>query len=77
MMSQGEKLVLWFEELAKGDIPLVGGKNANLGEMTKAGIPVPPGFAISAYAYDRFIEETSIAEKIYRIIQETVTDRHD
>ncbi|MDH5688663.1 MAG: phosphoenolpyruvate synthase, partial [Candidatus Bathyarchaeota archaeon] len=77
MMSQGEKLVLWFEELAKGDIPLVGGKNANLGEMTKAGIPVPPGFAISAYAYDRFIEETNIAEKIYRIIQETVTDKND
>ena len=76
-MSQGEKLVLWFEELAKGDIPLVGGKNANLGEMTKAGIPVPPGFAISAYAYDRFIEETNIAEKIYRIIQETVTDKND
>jgi pyruvate,water dikinase len=76
-MSQEEKLVLWFEELAKGDIPLVGGKNANLGEMTKAGIPVPPGFAISAHSYERFIEETNIAEKIYKIIEETVTDRND
>jgi len=76
-MSQEKKLVLWFEELAKGDIPLVGGKNANLGEMTKAGIPVPPGFAISAHSYERFIEETNIAEKIYRIIEETVTDRND
>jgi pyruvate,water dikinase len=76
-MSQEKKLVLWFEELAKGDIPLVGGKNANLGEMTKAGIPVPPGFAISAHSYERFIEETNIAEKIYKIIEETVTDRND
>jgi len=76
-MSQGKKLVLWFEELGKGDIPLVGGKNANLGEMTKAGIPVPPGFAITAQAYERFIEETNIAQKIYGIIQETVTDKND
>jgi pyruvate,water dikinase len=67
-------LVLWFNELSKEDIPYVGGKNANLGEMTQAGIPVPPGFAITAYAYKRFITETGIAEKIYNTIKETVTD---
>ena len=72
-----EKLILWFEELGKDDIPLVGGKNANLGEMLKAGIPVPPGFAITAHAYKRFIEETGIAEQIYKIIEETVTDPND
>jgi len=72
-----EKLVLWFEELGKEDVPLVGGKNANLGEMLKAGIPVPPGFAITAYAYKRFIEETGIAQQIYKIIEETVTDPTD
>ncbi|RLI17038.1 phosphoenolpyruvate synthase, partial [Candidatus Bathyarchaeota archaeon] len=72
-----EKLVLWFEELGKEDVPLVGGKNANLGEMLKAGIPVPPGFAITAYAYKRFIEETGIAQQIYKIIEETVTDPAD
>jgi len=72
-----EKLILWFEELGKEDIPLVGGKNANLGEMLKAGIPVPPGFAITAHAYKRFIEETGIAEQIYKIIEETVTDPND
>jgi len=72
-----KKLILWFEELNKEDIPLVGGKNANLGEMLKAGIPVPPGFAITAYAYKRFIEETGIAEQIYKIIDETVTDKND
>jgi pyruvate,water dikinase len=70
-------LVIWFEELRKTDIPSVGGKNANLGEMTSAGIPVPPGFAITAYAYKKFIEETKIAAKIYEIINETVTDPND
>ncbi len=70
----GEPLILWFDELSKDDIPIVGGKNANLGEMTKAGIPVPPGFAVTAITYKKFIEETGIAEKIYKIIEETVTD---
>lgn len=76
-MSEKEKLVIWFEELGKEDVPLVGGKNANLGEMLRAGIPVPPGFAITAYSYKRFIEETGIAESIYKIIEETVTDVSD
>jgi pyruvate,water dikinase len=70
-------LVVWFGDLRKTDIPIVGGKNANLGEMISAGLPVPPGFAVTAYAYERFIEETRIAEKIYKIINETVTDTND
>ncbi len=70
-------LVLWFEDLRKTDIPSVGGKNANLGEMTSAGIPVPPGFAITAYSYKEFIEKTGISNKIYEIIKETVTDQND
>jgi len=77
LSSKKERLILWFEELGKEDIPLVGGKNANLGEMTKAGIPVPPGFAITAYAYQKFLKETGIAEKIYQTIKETVTDPND
>jgi pyruvate,water dikinase len=72
-----QDLVLWFEKLRKTDIPSVGGKNANLGEMTSAGIPVPPGFAITAYSYKKFIEETGIAQKIYEIIDETVKDKND
>ena len=78
-MSQekNQKLVLWFEELGKEDVPLVGGKCANLGEMINAGIPVPPGFAVSAYAYKRFIEETGIAQRIYDILDETITDPKD
>jgi len=70
-------LVMWFEELKKDDVPIVGGKCANLGEMLRAGIPVPPGFAVTAYAYTRFIEETKIAEKIYDILDETIKDPKD
>jgi len=70
-------LVMWFGDLRKTDIPLVGGKNANLGEMISAGLPVPPGFAVTAYAYEKFIEVTRIAEKIYEIINKTVTDKND
>jgi len=73
-VSPEEKLILWFEDLTKEDVPLVGGKNANLGEMLRAEIPVPPGFAITAYTYKKFITETGIAEQIYKIIEETVTD---
>jgi len=73
--SKETKIILWFEELNKEDVPLVGGKNANLGEMIKAGIPVPPGFAVSAYAYKRFIEETGIKDKIYSVINEVIIDK--
>lgn len=74
VQAKNEKLILWFEEIRKTDIPLVGGKNASLGEMTNAEIPVPPGFAITAQAYERFITETSIAEEIYKTITDTVKD---
>jgi pyruvate,water dikinase len=69
-----EKLIVWFEDIGKEDIPLVGGKVANLGEMLQAGIPIPTGFAVTAQAYEKFITETGIAEKIYKTIKETVTD---
>ncbi len=68
-------IILWFEELRKEDVPLVGGKNANLGEMINAGIPVPPGFAVTAYAYKRFIEETGIKDKIYEILREVIKEK--
>jgi pyruvate,water dikinase len=72
-----EDLVIWFEDLRKTDIPSVGGKNANLGEITYAGLPVPPGFAVTAYSYKKFIEDTGIAAKIYDIINETMTTPDD
>lgn len=72
-----EKLVLWFEKLTKSDIPTVGGKNANLGEMIQAKVSVPPGFAITAQAYEKFITETNIAQEIYQIIKKTIIDTDD
>jgi len=77
MNEMKRELIIWFENLRKTDIPSVGGKNANLGEMMNAGIPIPPGFALTAYSYKKFIEETDISEKIYTIIRETVTDPND
>ena len=76
-MSEKKDLVIWFENLRKEDVPIVGGKNASLGEMISAGMPVPPGFAITAFSYEKFIEQTRIAEKIYKIITDTVTDLTD
>jgi pyruvate,water dikinase len=69
--------VLWFETLRNTDVQIVGGKNASLGEMINAGMPVPPGFAVTAYAYEKFIKQTGIAKKIYQIISETVKDPND
>jgi pyruvate,water dikinase len=77
-LSETKKdLVLWFENLRNTDVPIVGGKNASLGEMINAGMPVPSGFAVTAYAYEKFIKQTGIAKKIYEIIKETVTDPND
>lgn len=70
-------LALWFKDVGKGDVALVGGKCASLGEMTNAGIPVPPGFAVTAYAYQKFITDTGISKKIYETIKETVKDLRD
>ncbi len=53
--------VLGFGELGRGDLPRVGGKGANLGEMTQAGMPVPPGFCIATPAFDAFLYQAEDA----------------
>jgi pyruvate, water dikinase len=60
--------VKWFSELNKDSGPYAGGKGANLGEMYNAKIPVPPGFVITAQAYDYFIEEAGIKDKIKELL---------
>jgi pyruvate,water dikinase len=63
--------VLWFKEIGREDIPLVGGKCANLGELVgRIGVPVPEGFAVSAYAYQVFLKKTKTA----RIIEALLSD---
>lgn len=61
----------FFKDIDKHDTPVVGGKGANLGEMTKIGMPVPNGFAVTIEAYDRFLAENEIAKKIYDLLDET------
>ncbi len=70
MTDREKRLTIWYEEMSGSDYPLVGKKNANLGEMIKAGIPVAPGFAITIYANDRFIEETGIKAAIEKRLPE-------
>lgn len=62
------KNVLWFSEVDKGDIGLVGGKGANLGEMTQADFPVPPGFIITAQAYYAYIKSNNLEKKIKNLV---------
>ena len=62
------KHVEFFEELRKEDVDVAGGKGANLGELTQAGIPVPPGFVVTSKTYDQFIKETGIFDEIMDIL---------
>ncbi len=64
MDNRTDKLIIWFDQISNDDVPLVGGKNASLGEMythlTSKGIRVPNGFVVTAHAYRAFIEETGL-----------------
>ena len=65
-----DKWIFWFEELGAGDNNRVGKKCANLGEMTRLGLRIPPGFAISIDGYERFMAETGAGEEIRQYAQE-------
>jgi len=68
-MRQEHKAIVWFNEVSKKDIPLVGGKGANLGEMTQANIPVPSGFIVTADTYFDFLEKAGITGKIRDLLK--------
>jgi len=68
-MGEDQKVIVWFNEVTKKDIPLVGGKGANLGEMTIAKIPVPPGFIVTANAYYDFLRRSGISDKIRELLE--------
>ena len=76
---RSEAFILWFNELQIQDIPLVGGKNASLGEMyqklKKKGVPIPNGFAITAHAYFHFIKAAKLEKNIHKILSKVNT--HD
>jgi len=62
------KLIASITDVCKGDVALVGGKGANLGELTRAGIPVPPGFVVTVHAYSRLLDGAELREKAARLL---------
>lgn len=63
-----ERYVFWLDELGQKDFAHVGKKCANLGEITKTGLPVPQGFAVSVEAYKDFLSETGAGLQIEKIV---------
>lgn len=70
-MKKGDKkeYIKWFSDLNKNSIEIAGGKGANLAEIYNLGIQVPPGFVVTAQAYDYFLEEAKLKEKIEELLQ--------
>jgi pyruvate,water dikinase len=72
-------LVAWFNDLSIDDVPLVGGKNASLGEMYRnlspKGVSIPNGFAVTAHAYTYLLEKSKAMDKIREILSDL--DTHD
>ncbi|MDQ6752162.1 MAG: PEP-utilizing enzyme [Actinomycetota bacterium] len=56
-----------FAEVGRGDVAWVGGKGANLGELTRAGLPVPPGFVLNTAAYEDFVDANGLAAGILEL----------
>ncbi|MBC8208543.1 MAG: phosphoenolpyruvate synthase, partial [Desulfobulbaceae bacterium] len=77
--SHDKELILWFDDIGIDDVPLVGGKNASLGEMyqhlTSKGVAVPHGFAITAYAYQYLMKAAGIEDAIIAALDGL--DTHD
>ncbi len=71
-MGSVKPFILWFDEISYKDVPLVGGKNASLGEMysrlTEKGIRIPYGFAVTAEAYKYFISENRLDREIKKLL---------
>ncbi|MEO3866075.1 phosphoenolpyruvate synthase [Rheinheimera fenheensis] len=67
-----QEFVIWYENLGMHDVNRVGGKNASLGEMisnlANAGVQVPGGFATTAFAFNQFLEQSGVNERIYQLL---------
>jgi len=63
-----EEFILWFDEISMKDVPRVGGKSASLGEMTRAGVPVPYGFTTTAEAYRFFIKHSNLESVLEKFL---------
>ena len=68
-MKTPPKVISWFEEIGRADIPVAGGKGANLGELTRAQVPVPRGFIVTADAYFRLLKEARLIDRMHRSLR--------
>ncbi|MCQ2362211.1 MAG: phosphoenolpyruvate synthase [Acidaminococcaceae bacterium] len=76
-MKKDKEFLLWFEQLERKDVDIVGGKSSSLGEMTaKVDVPVPYGFATTAYAYRYFFEKSGLKKELEAMLAE-LTDVED
>jgi pyruvate,water dikinase len=66
-----------FKQLNKNNADIAGGKGASLGEMTNAGIPVPPGFVVLSTTFDKFIEVSKLDKKIDVILKKVKADKNE
>jgi pyruvate,water dikinase len=62
--------ILNFDECDLSSLPYVGGKNASLGELIRAGVPVPPGFAVTTEAYRRFLNKNNLEKPISILLKD-------
>ncbi|MCF4009666.1 phosphoenolpyruvate synthase [Rheinheimera sp. UJ63] len=73
-----QEFVIWYQDLGMHDVDRVGGKNASLGEMisnlASAGVQVPGGFATTAYAFNQFLEQSGVNERIYQLLDSLDVD---
>ena len=72
-----EKWLFWLDEVGQEHNDLMGKKCANLGEMHKIGLPVPPGFALTVEAYGRFLTETGVMHELRQYLSEFSADPQD
>lgn len=82
MSITGEQpLVLWYSQLGMHDVDRVGGKNASLGEMitnlSSLGVSVPDGYATTSYAFNQFLDQSGLNQRIYDLLDKTNVDDVD
>jgi pyruvate,water dikinase len=70
------KAICWFGEIGLTDVALVGGKGANLGELTAAGLPVPPGFVVAADAYLEAVSASGARQRLVQLLGGLDADDH-
>ncbi len=69
--------ILWFDQISKDMVDVVGGKGANLGEMFNIGLPVPPGYVVTTFAFKKFLDENNLLNEIIEILRNTDIENYD